>query len=44
LERARNVSRFTDTVNRTARDRVKHNFGCRRSGYAKGGGVSNYNK
>ena len=36
FERARRVSRSTDTVNRTVRDRVKHNFG-RRSGYAQGG-------
>ena len=37
LERARRLSRSTDTVNRTVRDRVEHNFGCRRSGYAQGG-------
>ena len=36
FERARRVSRSTDTVNRTVRDRVKHNVG-RRSGYAQGG-------
>ena len=41
LERARRVSRVTDTVNRTARDRVTRDLRCCRSGCAQGAVTEN---